>query len=109
MTSTFREATEADAAELAALHNAVAEDLTARYGKGHWSYHGTERGVLYELKIGRVFVQTDATGHHRDVQAGHTQAVGDRHVLLHAGERGLCTCRAWRCGRSCSARASGVG
>jgi GNAT superfamily N-acetyltransferase len=62
MTSTFREATEADAADLAALHNAVADELTARYGKGHWSYRATERGVLYELKIGRVFVQTDATG-----------------------------------------------
>ena len=61
MPSTFREATQADAAELAALHNAVAEDLTARYGKGHWSCQGTERGVLYELKIGRVFVQTDAS------------------------------------------------
>jgi GNAT superfamily N-acetyltransferase len=62
MSSTFREATPADAAALVALHNAVAEDLTARYGKGHWSGHGTERGVLYEMKIGRVFVQTNTSG-----------------------------------------------
>jgi GNAT superfamily N-acetyltransferase len=47
---------------LAALHNEVADDLTARFGKGHWSYHGTERGVLYDMKIGRVLIQTDGTG-----------------------------------------------
>ena len=59
---TFREATEADAAEISALHNAAADDLTARFGHGHWSYQGTERGVLYDLKISRVFVETDASG-----------------------------------------------
>jgi GNAT superfamily N-acetyltransferase len=59
---TFREATEADAAAISALHNAVADDLTSKYGRGHWSYQGTERGVLYDLKISRVFVKTDASG-----------------------------------------------
>src|SRR4051794_25577240 len=59
---TFREATPADTAAISAVHNAVADDLTARYGKGHWSYQGTERGVLYDLKISRVFVETDASG-----------------------------------------------
>ena len=62
MTSTFREATEADAAAISALHNTAPDDLTARFGKGHWSYQGTERGVLYDLKISRVFVETDASG-----------------------------------------------
>jgi GNAT superfamily N-acetyltransferase len=59
---TSREATEADAMVISALHNAAADDLTARFGKGHWSYQGTERGVLYDLKISRVFVETDASG-----------------------------------------------
>jgi GNAT superfamily N-acetyltransferase len=59
---TFREATEADAAEIAALHNAAADDLTARFGKGHWSYQSTERGVLYDLRIARIFVETGASG-----------------------------------------------
>src|SRR2546421_6982425 len=58
----FREATEADAAAISALHNAAADDLTAKYGRGHWSYQGTERGVLYDLRISRVFVETDASG-----------------------------------------------
>src|SRR5215207_643681 len=58
----FREATEADTAEIATLHNAAADDLTARFGKGHWSYQSTERGVLYDLRIARVFVETDASG-----------------------------------------------
>src|SRR6476646_2261182 len=59
---TFREATEADAAAISALHNAAADDLTARFGHGHWSYQGTEGGVLYDLRISRVFVETDASG-----------------------------------------------
>jgi ribosomal protein S18 acetylase RimI-like enzyme len=62
MTSTFREAAEADAVPLAALHNAVADHLTARFGKGHWSFHSSERGVLYDLKIARVLVQVDESG-----------------------------------------------
>ena len=59
---TFREATEADAAAISALLNAAADDLTARYGHGHWSYLGTERGVLYDMRIARVFVEADASG-----------------------------------------------
>ena len=44
-----------DAAELAALHNAVADRLTQEHGRGHWSYRTTERGVLRALQISRVF------------------------------------------------------
>src|SRR5690606_35381068 len=39
------DATEDDAPDLAALHAAVAADMTARYGKGPWSYALTE-GVI---------------------------------------------------------------
>lgn len=49
-------ATPADAVAIAALRNAVAENLTARYGKGHWSGCCTERGVLWDMKTGRVYV-----------------------------------------------------
>jgi GNAT superfamily N-acetyltransferase len=35
-----------DAARIAEILNASADDLTTRYGKGHWSYQTSERGVL---------------------------------------------------------------
>lgn len=44
---------------IAALRNAVAQDLTLRYGKGHWSSCSTEKGVLYDLKTSRIFVAWD--------------------------------------------------
>jgi GNAT superfamily N-acetyltransferase len=46
----------ADAAQLASLHNAVAERLTREHGRGHWSHCTTERGVRWSLKISRVLV-----------------------------------------------------
>ena len=46
----FATATESDAAALAALHVAVAGDLTRRFGPGHWSSAQTEKGVLRELR-----------------------------------------------------------
>src|SRR5262245_55275084 len=49
-------ATEADAAPLAALHNAVAARLTQDYGRGHWSYNTTERGVALAIGTSRVVV-----------------------------------------------------
>lgn len=45
-----------DAAAVAALYNAVAENLTDRHGKGHWSRCTTERGVLWALRISRVYL-----------------------------------------------------
>jgi GNAT superfamily N-acetyltransferase len=45
-----------DAAELAELHNAVADHLTRLHGKGHWSHCTTEKGVLWALRISRVFL-----------------------------------------------------
>jgi GNAT superfamily N-acetyltransferase len=34
----------------------AAEDLTERYGGGHWSGHATERGVAIDLRQGKVLV-----------------------------------------------------
>lgn len=51
MKLTFATATNTDAAELAALHTAVAEDLTQRFGRGFWSSPTTERGVLANMRL----------------------------------------------------------
>ena len=47
----FAVATNSDAAELAALHTAVAENLTHRFGRGFWSSPPTERGVLANMRL----------------------------------------------------------
>ena len=39
-----------DAAEIAALRNTVADDLTARHGKGFWSGQCTVKGVLAGMR-----------------------------------------------------------
>jgi len=46
----FADATNGDAAALAALHRAVAEDLTHRFGQGRWSSAQSERGVLANMR-----------------------------------------------------------
>ena len=46
----FAPATPSDAAELAALHTAAAEDLTRRFGHGFWSSPSTERGILATMQ-----------------------------------------------------------
>lgn len=43
-------ATPTEAAAIAALKNESAQQLTSLYGKGHWSYRCTEKGVLYDMK-----------------------------------------------------------
>ncbi len=55
-------ATPDDAPAIAALRAAVARDLTARFGKGHWSSEGSEKGVLYGMRTSRVFVARAAQG-----------------------------------------------
>jgi GNAT superfamily N-acetyltransferase len=45
-----------DAADLASLHTAVNEHLTARFGKGPWSAALTEKGVLFAMRMSRVYV-----------------------------------------------------
>lgn len=49
-------ATPSDAPEIAALRTAVAEHLTRRYGKGHWSSGATEKGVLADLRTGSLWI-----------------------------------------------------
>ena len=51
-----------DAPALAALHTAVAEDLTRRYGKGHWSSPVSEKSVLHGMRTSKVFVAQDGSG-----------------------------------------------
>jgi GNAT superfamily N-acetyltransferase len=55
-------ATEQDAEELAALHNAAADALTARYGLGHWSGRITQSGVLFHLRHGYVLAARTKRG-----------------------------------------------
>ena len=52
----FGIATESDLAELVALRNDVAADLTARHGQGHWSGIVTERSQLRDLRGSRLVV-----------------------------------------------------
>ena len=50
----FSIAAEAEAAQIARLRVAVAEHLTAKHGRGHWSGCPTERGVLYGIRTSKV-------------------------------------------------------
>lgn len=52
----FDIATPDDVAGIFALRSVVAHDLTARYGRGHWSSTGSERGVLRGIKSSKVCV-----------------------------------------------------
>jgi ribosomal protein S18 acetylase RimI-like enzyme len=54
-------ATPADIGEITALRTAVALDLSARYGTGHWSAAVTENGVLRGVMSSRVFVVRQAS------------------------------------------------
>jgi GNAT superfamily N-acetyltransferase len=56
MKLTFSTALPADAPALAALHTAIAEDLTQRYGRGPWSMRTTEKGMLFSMRCSRVLV-----------------------------------------------------
>jgi GNAT superfamily N-acetyltransferase len=44
-----------DGEAVAALRAAVATDLTAAHGRGHWSSAGSAKGVLHQMRTGRVF------------------------------------------------------
>ncbi len=52
----FSDATADDAPAIAALRNAAAGALTARFGEGHWSSLTTERAATLSLRHGRVRV-----------------------------------------------------
>lgn len=53
MNLSFVTATNSDAAELAALHAALGQNLTEKYGKGAWSSAASERGVLASMRMPR--------------------------------------------------------
>lgn len=48
-----------DAAAVARLLTATANQLTARYGEGHWSRESTERGILNAMRTSQVFLAKD--------------------------------------------------
>jgi GNAT superfamily N-acetyltransferase len=52
----FEIATPAAAEPLAALHTAVALDLTLRYGTGHWSLRTSEKGALWTIRSAQVWI-----------------------------------------------------
>jgi GNAT superfamily N-acetyltransferase len=55
----FEAATDSDAGEVAALHLAVAEDLSRRFREGPWASGQTEKGVLLNLqkpKFSRILI-----------------------------------------------------
>jgi GNAT superfamily N-acetyltransferase len=49
-------ATAADASDLMCLRNATSQHLTSQYGKGPWSGQSTEKGVLFGMRMGTVFI-----------------------------------------------------
>jgi len=55
MLVTLEPATPADAAAIASLRTTVADRLTVQYGKGHWSFGSSERGVLASMRESRVY------------------------------------------------------
>ncbi|MDB4892244.1 MAG: GCN5-related N-acetyltransferase [Gemmatimonadetes bacterium] len=52
----FALADEASAPAIAELRMATARDLTARFGRGHWSGEASERGVLAGMRQSKVWV-----------------------------------------------------
>ncbi len=49
-------AAQAAAPELVAMHNAVAEDLTSRHGRGVWSSATTLKGMLFGMRHSRALI-----------------------------------------------------
>jgi len=49
-------ATTEDAESIAALRNAISDDLTFRHGRGPWTVHCTTGAVLADLREGRLLV-----------------------------------------------------
>ena len=88
-------ATPADAADIAALRNAVAAGLTARHGIGHWSSQSTERGVQASMKRSSIYIVRDGRGRRRNAPTPHDEA-----RAIDAGTsrrcRGRSICSAWR-------------
>jgi GNAT superfamily N-acetyltransferase len=51
----LQSATAEDAESIAALRNAVSDDLTLRHGRGWWTAHCTTAGVLFDLRNAILF------------------------------------------------------
>ncbi len=62
MTAIFSTATADEASEIAALRGAAAEDLTKRFGRGHWSSIPSERGVLYSMRYAKLLLARSSAG-----------------------------------------------
>jgi len=73
MTLLFTLATPADVAAVLRLRAAVAEDLTQRYGRGHWSSVGSEKTVLRDICTSRVLLAWDG-----DITVGTTRLAAKR-------------------------------
>ncbi len=56
MTLVFTVATPGDVEVVVRLRAAVAEDLTQRYGRGHWTSVGTEKTVLRDIRTSQVLL-----------------------------------------------------
>src|SRR6476469_3318363 len=52
----FTVADEASAPAIAALRIETAKDLTARFGRGHWSGEASERGVVAGMRESQVWI-----------------------------------------------------
>lgn len=59
---TFELATEDDAPALAALHTAIAGQLTREFGEGHWSSSASEPSVRRNITTSKVIVARDDEG-----------------------------------------------
>ena len=56
LTIKLEDAATDDAGEIATLRNASADHLTAKHGNGPWSGHVSDKGVLFSMRNGKVFV-----------------------------------------------------
>lgn len=56
----FGEAKDDEAAAIARMRTAVAQELTRLHGKGHWSHEVSEKGVRRAIATSRVVVARDA-------------------------------------------------
>jgi ribosomal protein S18 acetylase RimI-like enzyme len=90
MKLSFSTAIPADAPALAALHTAIAEDLTRLHGRGHWSFRATERGVLFHMKTARVLVARENAAREN---AARQSAARDKHGIV--GALNLQTKKPW--------------
>jgi GNAT superfamily N-acetyltransferase len=59
MKVTLKQATAAQAVAIAKLRTATNEKLTHDFGRGPWTSTVTEKGVLYGMRMGRVYVARD--------------------------------------------------